>query len=175
MNGITFRRALFSDAEKIADIHFHSWNFSVQSVLSSDELALRTLDFRVEYWINALAEETTSDPLGTIVATAANEVKGFATLKAGSNANTGEIKHIYVNLDSLGQGIGTALLRKAEGEFTNSRLEVGELWTFKGNTAARMFYDNRGWRSTGATRDVEIWQTDRMLTVMQYQRELSKP
>ncbi len=49
------------------------------------------------------------------------------------------IDQLYVLPDAQGQGVGTALLQRAQGAF--DRLQ---LWTFQRNIAARRFYEARG-------------------------------
>ncbi len=49
--------------------------------------------------------------------------------------------HLYVDPDSQGKGLGSALLAKAQG--TNQRLS---LWTFQKNKRARKFYEAKGFR-----------------------------
>lgn len=58
-----------------------------------------------------------------------------------------EVDHLYVHPDSQGQGVGTALLRKA---FNLSPRRV-LLATAQRNTRARAFYERHGFRATGFT------------------------
>lgn len=69
------------------------------------------------------------------VAESAGHVVGFTAWR------TDELDHLYVDMDCLGQGIGSALLQKAmEAE---PRLEA---WAFQRNAAALAFYQAKGFR-----------------------------
>ena len=54
---------------------------------------------------------------------------------------TGEIDHLYVDADNLGQGIGSALITKAM-----AAEPVLELWAFQKNIDALAFYQAKGFR-----------------------------
>ncbi len=54
------------------------------------------------------------------------------------------VVQLYVRVESIGQGIGGALLRLAQAESTG-RLE---LFTFARNTRARAFYEHHGFKAT---------------------------
>jgi ribosomal protein S18 acetylase RimI-like enzyme len=57
-----------------------------------------------------------------------------------------ELDHLYVHPDRHRQGLGTALVRHAQGART--RLE---LWVFQRNTGALAFYEAHGFAIVGAT------------------------
>jgi GNAT superfamily N-acetyltransferase len=51
----------------------------------------------------------------------------------------GWVDHLYVRPDAQGRGVGTELLRGAQGAFSDLHL-----WTFQCNLRARRFYEARG-------------------------------
>ena len=57
------------------------------------------------------------------------------------------LEHLYVEPDSQGQGVGSALLARAQLE-SPERLE---LWTFQRNVQARRCYEQRGFRAVELT------------------------
>ena len=69
------------------------------------------------------------------VAESADRIVGFTAWRSG------ELDHLYVDIDRVGQGIGSALLRKAMD--AEPRLE---LWAFQRNAAALAFYRAKGFR-----------------------------
>lgn len=78
---------------------------------------------------------TVFDACTVWVAESADQIVGFIAWQPG------QIDHLYVDMDYLGQGIGSALLQKAtEAE---PRLE---LWAFQRNAAALAFYRTKGFR-----------------------------
>jgi putative acetyltransferase len=62
-----------------------------------------------------------------------NELTGIIAFREGW------IDQLYVLPSSQGQGVGTALLRVAQGLHGKLRL-----WTFRRNLAARRFYEGHG-------------------------------
>jgi putative acetyltransferase len=65
----------------------------------------------------------------------------------------GWIEQLYVLPSSQGRGIGTALLAIAQGRFP-----LLSLWTFQRNSAARRFYERRGFtlvQETDGARNME--------------------
>ena len=61
------------------------------------------------------------------------------------------LEHLYVEPDSQGRGVGSALLARVMLE-SPERLE---LWTFQRNTPARRFYERRGFRAVESTDGAE--------------------
>lgn len=61
------------------------------------------------------------------------------------------IEGLYVHPDGWGRGIGSRLLDHALGVASRGPGHLS-LWVLAGNTAARSWYERRGWQATGATR-----------------------
>ncbi len=68
------------------------------------------------------------------VADAGGEVVGYIVF------NDDWVRHVFVRPDCQGQGYGTTLLAHVMAD----RRER-QLWTYEGNSRARMFYEKRGW------------------------------
>jgi GNAT superfamily N-acetyltransferase len=71
-----------------------------------------------------------------VVAEVEGRVTGFAALDADM------LGHLYVHADLQGQGLGSALLARAQ----ELRPNGFRLWVFQRNTRARRFYEQRGLR-----------------------------
>ena len=84
---------------------------------------------------------------GVIVAEEDRIVVGFAVLARR------ELRSLYVEPSSQGQGLGRALLRASE-----SRLAPGTatLWVIERNNPACAFYERAGWTHDGVRRD-DVW------------------
>ena len=63
----------------------------------------------------------------------------------------GRLHALYIDPDSLGQGIGHALMNHALSTFAAWGCERATLWVLEGNSRAISFYERQGWRCTGAT------------------------
>lgn len=88
----------------------------------------------------------------TFVAVAGGKTVGFAMLRL-LDAGTAELAYLYVDLDRLRCGVGTRLLRHAEGWLRRHRPGVRRLeldTAVPGYNAA--FYEKRGFRVVGAGR-----------------------
>ena len=67
-------------------------------------------------------------------------------------AETGHVFSLYVDPTTSGRGVGTALLRHAQGWFVDNGLSRATLWVFEANARTRGFYATQRWRPDGKTR-----------------------
>ena len=80
----------------------------------------------------------------TIVATRAGRVAGFAMTRDD------EVDQVYVSDAARGTGLGGRLLDAAERAVIDAGHERAWLAVATGNTAARRFYERRGWIDAGS-------------------------
>lgn len=66
----------------------------------------------------------------------------------------GFLRTLYVLPEHWRSGIGSALHDYGLGQLRSMRFAEARLWTLAENTAARRFYEKRGWTETGDTRIV---------------------
>ena len=64
----------------------------------------------------------------------------------------GRLHSLYIAPETLGQGIGHALMSHALSTFAAWGCERATLWVLEGNSRAISFYERQGWRCTGATK-----------------------
>jgi ribosomal protein S18 acetylase RimI-like enzyme len=120
------------DAPAIADIHLTArW-------VAMPYLARPHTDDETRVWFAGCVCDR---PAAWWVARRGDRVIGYMLI------NGEDLDHLYVHPDSQGQGVGTALLRKALS--LSPRCVV--LATSQRNTRARAFYEKHGFRATHYT------------------------
>jgi ribosomal protein S18 acetylase RimI-like enzyme len=127
------RRAARADAAGIALVHVHAWNHNYDGIVAGEHLAARTVEARMEKWLEWL-----DDPAVLVwVDEVEGEIAGFAAVTGR------ELRGLYVDPAAQGAGVGSRLLSEAEG------VGACELEVFAANGHARGFYEARGWRDDG--------------------------
>jgi ribosomal protein S18 acetylase RimI-like enzyme len=127
------RRAARADAAGIALVHVHAWNHNYDGIVAGEHLAARTVEARMEKWLEWL-----DDPAVLVwVDEVEGEIAGFAAVTGR------ELRGLYVDPAAQGAGVGSRLLDEAEGA------GACELEVFAANGHARGFYEARGWRDDG--------------------------
>jgi ribosomal protein S18 acetylase RimI-like enzyme len=127
------RRAARADAAGIALVHVHAWNHNYEGIVAGEHLAARTVEARMEKWLEWL-----DDPAVLVwVDEVEGEIAGFAAVTGR------ELRGLYVDPAAQGAGVGSRLLSEAEGA------GACELEVFAANGHARGFYEARGWRDDG--------------------------
>jgi len=151
------RRATPNDAEELAAVHLASWRAAYrgivpEAVFKTRDIAYRTVRFR---------EFLTTDEGETYLVERAGLIAGFMTLGACRDADAnakerGEIWGIYLRPSSWRRGIGTRLSRFAETWFRERGYPDVTLWVLERNTAARRFYEARGFEPDGAVKELAL-------------------
>jgi GNAT superfamily N-acetyltransferase len=117
------RRLLFSDMDQAASVHRAAFDAALPWLAG-----LHTPD--EDRWFYRERVFITCDVWGTFVG---DELSGLIAFREGW------IDQLYVLPHAQGQGSGTALLDVAKRAFDSL-----QLWTFQRNSAARRFYERRG-------------------------------
>ena len=148
---VTIRPATPTDAATIADVFLASFH-------ATYDFPLAHTDEQVREWIRdellpAGVTWVALDADGTVVALMA--------------VKPGDLDHLYVRPDLLGQGIGRRLLDVAKAESPDGLT----LYTFQVNARARRFYERNGfvaeWFGDGSTNEERqpdvryVWQPER--------------
>ena len=87
---------------------------------------------------------------GAFVARAAGDIVGFVTFEYASDAfetdvERGVVQNLYVRPERRNDGIGRALLERAERELTENGVDVVTVEAMAANEAARRFYRRQGY------------------------------
>lgn len=178
-DALTIRPATPNDAQAVARIRVQGWRFAYQGLISQDYLDSLSVAEDTERMRGYLSQFPQNSPLSRsefvqgsgdgekqsfMLAVRGNAVLGFCRFSAtpdkidradratpGGTMN-GRLHALYIDPDSLGQGIGHALMNHALSTFAAWGCEHANLWVLEGNSRAISFYERQGWRCTGATK-----------------------
>lgn len=148
------RRATAGDADAIARVQERGWQRAYRHVFPVEELDRGGFIYP-ERWRSRLEHP----PLGwtTLVAEDAGEVVGFASVGPNRDGSgIGELYAIYVDPDRWSDGVGHALIERAEDQL-RAEYAGATLWVLEDNPRARAFYERHGWRADGAVTAEERW------------------
>ncbi|MPZ48437.1 MAG: GNAT family N-acetyltransferase [Dehalococcoidia bacterium] len=150
----TIRRATPADARGIAEMHVRTWQIAYRDYFSPEYLARQEV-FLEEDRLRRRAEALADPSQSTIVAEEDGRVVGFAACLANRDElgdEAGELGAIYVDPRYWDRGIGTKLIKEAEGLLIEAGYKRAILWTIGANQRSRSFYENRGWRFDGTVK-----------------------
>ena len=177
-DALTIRPATPNDAQSVARIRVQGWRFAYQGLISQDyldSLSVAEDTERMRGYLSQLPQNSPPSRSASVqgsdgekrsfmLAARDDAVLGFCRFSAapdkidraeratpGGTMN-GRLHALYIDPDSLGQGIGHALMNHALSTFAAWGCERATLWVLEGNSRAISFYERQGWRCTGATK-----------------------
>lgn len=178
-DALTIRPATLNDAQSIARIRVQGWRFAYQGLISQDYLDSLSVAEDAERMRGYLSQLPQNSPprrsasvqgssdgekQSFILAVRGDAVLGFCSFSAAPDkadraeratpggTMVGRLHSLYIDPDTLGQGIGHALMNHALSTFAAWGCEHATLWVLEGNSRAISFYERQGWRCTGATK-----------------------
>lgn len=177
-DALTIRPATLNDAQAIARIRVQGWRFAYQGLISQDYLDSLSVAEDTERMRGYLSQFPQNSPPSRsapvqssdgekqsfMLAVRDDAVLGFCRFSAApDNADraeratpggtmNGRLHSLYIDPETLGQGIGHALMSHALSTFAAWGCERATLWVLEGNSRAISFYKRQGWRCTGATK-----------------------
>lgn len=143
------------DAVEVARVQVETWQHAYAAILP--EQTLRSLDVgqRVRAWLALLDRG-----VRLLVAECDGDVVGYASSGAGrdddASAGVGELYALYVRPTRWGRGVGAALHDAALAGLVADGSTRATLWVLEQNTRGRAFYDARGWRPDGRSRQEQV-------------------
>jgi GNAT superfamily N-acetyltransferase len=147
------REAQASDAAGIAGVHIRAWETAYRALLS-DEVIRSVASRRLALWRGYLSRAHTDEHV--LIAADGTHIVGFAYARPSpdedADANQAELGALYIAPNRWGEGIGSALLAAVLRRLRTDGSASATLWVLAGNTAARNFYERRGWRRDGHER-----------------------
>jgi GNAT superfamily N-acetyltransferase len=155
---VTVRAAVAGDADAIGLVQVETWRVAYRGLLAYEVIAGFDVDARQRLWREGLARAPRPGS-ATFVAELDGEVVGFAGVgrprddEAGTD---GELYAIYLHPSRWDQGIGRALLERAEDSMRAHGFEQAILWVMEGNERGERFYRAAGWQQDG--RKVDAFQ-----------------
>ena len=178
-DALTIRPATPYDAQAIARIRVQGWRFAYQGLISQDYLDSLSVAKDTERMRGYLSQLPQNSPprrsesvqgssdgekRSFMLAARGDAVLGFCSFSAAPNnadrveravpggAMVGRLHSLYIDPDTLGQGIGHTLMNHALSTFAAWGCEHATLWVLEGNSRAISFYKRQGWQCTGATK-----------------------
>ena len=152
------RPATPADADAIGRVQVETWRVAYQGLLPDDVIARFDLEARQRLWRDGLARVPRPGS-ATFVAELDGDVVGFASVgrsREDEAETEGEQYAIYLHPSRWDQGIGRALLERAEESMRAYGFERAILWVMEGNERGERFYRAAGWQHDG--RKVDAFQ-----------------
>jgi ribosomal protein S18 acetylase RimI-like enzyme len=149
------RRATPEDALSLAEIHVASCQSAYRDILPDSVRKGFTVDKWVSKFQQMIAEET------QVIALIKDKEKILGYTIIGPNRdedledNCGEVWGLYISPDHWRKGLGTQLTKWACRQLKSRGYDIGTLWVFQTNLAAREFYQAMGFTSDRATKEVK--------------------
>ena len=146
-SAVRVREATPDDTEAIVAVTAAGWRTAYRDIVAQEKLADLPLDrWRHEVHVGLLRPV---EDAFSFVAEINGRFAGYCFVAAPSREaslgpDVAELVAIYVEPDSWGQGVGTALMRAALERLTELPYDEVFLWTFKENAPAIAFYKGLG-------------------------------
>jgi ribosomal protein S18 acetylase RimI-like enzyme len=145
-SGVRLRRAVPTDAERIAALHADSWRRHYRGAFSDAYLDGDVVADRRAVWTRRL---DAADPShATVVAEDREALVGFGHTVLDEDPGWGAlVDNLHVVSTAQGRGIGTRLMAwSADAVLRRGRTARLHLWVLEDNLAAQAFYEARGGR-----------------------------
>jgi GNAT superfamily N-acetyltransferase len=155
---VTVRAAVAADADAIGRVQVETWRVAYRGLLPDDVIGRFDVEARRQLWREGLARVPRPGS-ATFVAELDGDVVGFASVgrsRDDEGGAEGELYAIYLHPSSWDQGIGRALLERAEESMREHGFERAILWVMEGNERGERFYRAAGWEHDG--RKVDAFQ-----------------
>ncbi len=154
------RPATRADAIDVATVHVRSWQAAYPGLVPQSYLDSLTPEGRRGRWEDIL--DTTSWPTqGTLllVDEPDDTVIGFVSFGPSRDeddktdpATVAEVGTLYLDPGYWSRGGGGLLLSAAVARLTEAGFREVTLWSLETNVRARRFYERRGWKLDGTTK-----------------------
>ena len=178
-DALTIRPATPNDAQSIARIRVQGWRFAYQGLISQDyldSLSAAEDTERMRGYLSQLPQNSPPSRSASVQGSGDGEkqsfmlavrddaVLGFCRFSAAPDKDdraeravpggtlNGRLHSLYIDPETLGQGIGHTLMSHALSTFAAWGCERATLWVLEGNSRAISFYERQGWQCTGATK-----------------------
>ena len=179
LDALTIRPATPNDAQAVARIRVQGWRFAYQDLISQDyldSLSVAEDTERMRGYLSQLPQNSPPSRSASVQGSSDGEkrsfmlaarddaVLGFCRFSAAPDKDdrveravpvgtlNGRLHSLYIDPETLGQGIGYTLMSHALSTFAAWGCERATLWVLEGNSRAISFYERQGWRCTGATK-----------------------
>jgi len=137
-----FRRAMISDAKRVAELHAESWRNTYRGILSDHFLDQEIFANRLSLWQKRLSEPQPESQL-ILLAEECGELFGLVCVFLDADPRWGALlDNLHIRADAQGRGLGWRLMSEAASWVLRQRPGSGlYLWVFEANHQARNFYE----------------------------------
>jgi ribosomal protein S18 acetylase RimI-like enzyme len=159
-NDQEIRRAMITDAPRIARVHVKSWLETYTGIVPDEILAALSVSRRTLAWERILRDPINHDNSVVYLKVVGDVIAGFGACGEQRDVNLkgqgfdGEIGAIYVLQQFQRLGTGRALMRALADELVGRGSHGIALWVLRENTPARHFYEKCGGEIVGERKDV---------------------
>ncbi len=145
------RPARIADTEPIGRLQLASWRYAYYDIYPRERLDARSLDGFLTFWTDELTnpDEDSRIWVGTVDGVIAGFTHVSRNREAESDADTAELRGLWVQPEFIGQGLGRALLAVATRHIADSGFACAVLWVHGLNIRARRMYEVAGWADDG--------------------------
>lgn len=150
------RQGSEADAERIADLHIHSWQWAFREIFDPQFLDTMNVANRALLWRAALETPAMRVWLAERDGSLLGFVASNPSRDPGAGTSTGEIGSIYVRREIAGSGIGGALLAWATKDLLSRGFQPLTAWVLDENARAKKFYAKHGWTADGEAKTESI-------------------
>jgi RimJ/RimL family protein N-acetyltransferase len=175
VSAVTVRDATPEDGRAIAAVRVETWRVAYAHIFPAEHLNAMSADEDAKWWRTLIADRPPRSR--TVVAVAAGEVVGFASLgrarESQASDSLGELYAIYVLPRMWGAGVGQALMAATLDRLRQERFVEAVLWVLEDNPRTRRFYERAGWRDDGEAKDEEFLGT--FIREVRYRISLAPP
>ncbi len=155
------RWATIDDARGVATVHVEAWQTAYRGLIDLAVLDRQSVDARTTMWRTWIERSLAGEPTDAygpvphrlLVAESDDRTLGWATFGGGrdeGSTDLGELAGLYTHPSAWSQGVGHALLTRAEDELRAGGWSRAYLWVLAGNNRAIRFYESHGWHADGA-------------------------
>ena len=141
------REAKKSDLEELAKVHCQAKHYAK----TNQVLDAEGFDKQVGFSLDLMQEHVDDKDMLILLHENQESILGFVTfgLRNTQDKKHGYVYDLYVEPNSMGQGIGMALLKSAEEYVAFGQGKEMFLHVDEENGIARQFYENRNYERTG--------------------------
>lgn len=159
---VILRHATPADAPAIAALHVAVWRATYRGIATREAFEKLDEQARFARWTEMLGRPATHSV--TVLAEAAGELAGFATLAGSSEqvfAGRPEVKFLYVAMTHREQGVGRRLMAAMAAEARRRGATGLALGVVTANAPALAFYARLGGREIGRYTDPgPLWRSE---------------
>ncbi len=152
------RPATKADALAVATVHVRSWQAAYPGLVPQTYLDSLTPEGRHGRWEDILAATSWPKQATLLLIDEPDEtVMGFVSFgptrdEDDDPATVAEVGTLYIDPDYWSHGGGELLLSAAVAQLAEAGFAEITLWALETNIRARRFYDHRGWKLDGTTK-----------------------